>query len=132
MKRPFLVTLIGIVMIVVGVLQVLIGILFISQRNDASVLADANATTSELTSIAVGLMVIGAVSVLLAFALLGGSRLARGLIGLLEIGQIVGGVYILLKLDSTHQASAIGQIAGALIVLYFLFGTDKAKAYFAH
>jgi hypothetical protein len=130
-KRPVLVTVIGIVMIVVGLLQVGVGILFVSQRNDATVLADANATTSELTSIAVGLLVIGALSVLLAFALLNGSRIARALIGVLEIGQIVGGIYILVKLDSSNQASGIGQIVGGLIVLYFLFGTEKAKAYFA-
>jgi len=131
MKRPVLVTVIGIVMIVVGLLQVGVGILLVSQRNDATVLADANVTTSELTSIAVSLLVIGSLSVLLAFALLNGSRIARALIGLLELGQIAGGIYILVKLDSSHQSSGIGQIVGGLIVLYFLFGTEKAKAYFA-
>ena len=70
-------------------------------------------------------------AVLLAFALLNGSRFARGLIGLLELVQIAAGVYVLVKLDSNHQAAAIGQIVGALIVLYFLFGTDKAKSFFA-
>jgi hypothetical protein len=131
MKRPVLVSVIGIVMIIVGLLQVGVGILLVSQRNDATVLADANVTTSELTSIAVTLLVIGALSVVLAFALLNGSRIARALIGLLELGQIAGGIYILVKLDSSHQASGIGQIVGGLIVLYFLFGTEKAKAYFA-
>ena len=53
-------------------------------------------------------------------------------VGLLEVGQIVGGIYILVNLDNTHQANGIGQIAGGLIVLYFLFGTEKAKSYFAH
>ena len=77
MRRPFLVTIIGIVMILVGLLQVGAGILLLSQRNDTTVLADANATTNELTSIAVTLLVIGAISVLLSFALLNGSRLAR-------------------------------------------------------
>ena len=132
MKRPVLVTVIGIIMIVVGLLQFGAGILLVSQRNDATVLADANATTSELTSIAAALLVIGALSVLLAFGLLNGSRVARGLIGLLELAQIVGGIYILVNLDNTNQASGIGQIAGGLIVLYFLFGTEKAKSYFAH
>ena len=131
MKRPVLVNVIGVVMIVVGLLQVGTGILLVSQRNDANVLADANATTSELTSIAVTLLVIGALSVLLAFGLLNGSRFARALIGVLELGQIAGGIYILVKLDSSHQASGVGQIVGGLIVLYFLFGTEKAKAYFA-
>ena len=131
MRRPFLVTIIGIVMILVGLLQSGAGILLLSQRNDATVLADANATTNELTSIAITLLVIGAISVLLAFALLNGSRFARGLIGLLELAQIAAGVYVLVKLDNNHQAAAIGQIVGALIVLYFLFGTDKAKSFFA-
>ena len=131
MRRPFLVTIIGIVMILVGLLQSGAGILLLSQRNDATVLADANATTNELTSIAITLFAIGAISVLLAFALLNGSRFARGLIGLLELAQIAAGVYVLVTLDSNHQAAAIGQIVGALIVLYFLFGTDKAKSFFA-
>ena len=131
MKRPFLVTIIGIVMILVGLLQSGAGILLLSQRNDATVLADANATTNELTSIAVTLLVIGAISVLIAFALLNGSRLARGMIGVLELVQIAAGVYVLVTLDSNHQAAAFGQIAGALIVLYFLFGTEKAKSFFA-
>jgi hypothetical protein len=122
---------IGIVMIVIGALQVGVGLLLLTQRNDASVLADADVTTDELTSIAAGLLVVGALSVVLAFALLNGSRIARALIGLLELGQIAAGVYILVKLDSSHQASGIGQIAAGLIVLYFLFGTEKAKAYFA-
>ncbi len=131
MKRPVLVTVIGIVMIVVGLVQLGTGILLVSQRNDATVLADANVTTNELTSIAVSLLVIGSLSVLLAFALLNGSRIARALIGVLELGQIAGGIYILVKLDSSHQSSGIGQIVGGLVVLYFLFGTEKAKAYFA-
>ena len=124
MKRPLLVTIIGIVMILVGLLQVGFGILFLSQRNDATALADANVTTNEPTSIAISLIVIGAVSVVLAFALLNGSRFARVLIGLLEVGQIVGGVYLLFKLDSSHRASAIGQIVGAEMLILSMIGSS--------
>ena len=131
MKRPFLVTVISIVMIVVGAFQALIGITVLVERNDATFLADADITSSQATGFGITLLVIGVLSIVLAFALLRGSRIARALIGLVEVAQIASGVYALVKLDSTRQAGAIGTIIGGLIVLYFLFGTDKAKQFFA-
>jgi hypothetical protein len=131
MKRPFLVTVISIVMIVVGLFQTVIGITVLVERNDETFLADADVTSSQATGFGIALLVIGTLSVLLAFGLLRGSRLSRTLIGLVEVSQIASGIYALINLDSTRQASAIGMIVGALIVLYYLFGTDKAKAFFA-
>ncbi|HUV18901.1 MAG TPA: hypothetical protein VMW33_10515 [Ilumatobacteraceae bacterium] len=131
MKRPFLVTVISIVMIVIGLAQMGIGITVLVERNDDTFLTDADMTSSQATGFGIALLVIGTLSVLLAFGLLRGSRLSRALIGLVEVSQIVSGIYALVKLDSNRQASAIGMIVGALIVLYFLFGTDKAKAFFA-
>ena len=131
MRRPFLVTVISIVMIVIGLFQMGIGITVLVERNDDTFLTDADMTTSQATGFGIALLVIGTLSVLLAFGLLRGSRLSRALIGLVEVSQIVSGIYALVKLDSNRQASAIGMIVGALIVLYFLFGTDKAKAFFA-
>jgi hypothetical protein len=131
MKRPFLVTVISIVMIVFGVLQAIVGLTVLVERNDDTFLADADMTSSQATGFGIALLVIGTLSVFLAFGLLRGSRIARALIGLVEVSQIASGVYALVKLDSTRQASAIGTIIGAVIVLYFLFGTDKAKRFFA-
>jgi hypothetical protein len=131
MKRPFLVTVISMVMIVVGAFQALIGITVLVERNDATFLADADITSSQATGFGISLLVIGVLSIVLAFGLLSGSRIARALIGLVEVAQIASGVYALIKLDSTRQASAIGTIIGGIIVLYFLFGTDKAKHFFA-
>jgi hypothetical protein len=131
MKRPFLVTVISIVMIVFGLLQAIVGVTVLVERNDGTFLADADMTSSQASGFGLALLVIGTLSVLLAFGLLRGSRIARALIGLVEVSQIASGVYVLVKLDSTRQASAIGTIIGAVIVLYFLFGTDKAKRFFA-
>lgn len=131
MKRPFLVTVISVVMIVIGLFQAVIGITVLVERNDDTFLTDADITSSQATGFGIALLVIGTLSVLLALGLLRGSRLSRALIGLLEVSQISSGIYALVKLDSTRQTSAIGTIVGALIVLYFLFGTDRAKAFFA-
>ena len=131
MKRPFLVTIISIVMIVVGLFQAVIGITVLANRNDTTFLADADVTTSQATTLGTSLLIVGTLAVLLAFGLLRGSRIARAVIGLVEVAQIAAGIYALVEFDATRRASAVGSIIGALIVLYFLFGTDKAKHFFA-
>ena len=70
-------------------------------------------------------------TVIFAIGLLKGSRLSRDVLGLMELLQIGAGIYTIVSLDSSHRSSAIGNIVGAVVVLYFLFFTAKAKAFFA-
>ncbi len=76
MKRPFIVTIMSIVMIVFGVFQAIIGITVLVERNDATFLADADITSSQATGFGIALLVIGAFSVLFAIGLLRRSRIA--------------------------------------------------------
>jgi hypothetical protein len=131
LRRPLLVTIISLFMILAGAGQILFGVVVLVNRNKASFLADTGRTSSELTALGVGMAIIGAMSILLAFGLLRGSRFVRALVGLFEVLQIAGGIWTLARLDSDHRCAGIGQIVGGLIVLCFLFGTDKAKAFFA-
>ena len=48
---------------------------------------------------------------------------------LTQLSQVC--IYAIVALDSARKSSGIGSIVGAVIVLYFLFGTEKAKAFFA-
>jgi len=130
-RRPVLVTLISLLLILTGVLQVLFGVIFVANRNDPNFLQDAGVDSSELTNLGVFLVIGGVVSVLLAFSLLRGSRVARAFVALVMLCQIAGGFYTLTALDSGHRASGLGAIVGAVIVLSFLFGTQKARAFFA-
>jgi hypothetical protein len=118
-------------MILVGLFQGLIGFVTFLDRNDAEFLLDADMTSSQATTFALFLMVFGVVSVVLGGALLGGSKLARTLVGLFQVLQIAGSIWILIAGHNNQRASAVGSIIGGAIVLYFLFGTDKAKAFFA-
>ncbi len=131
MKRPVLVTVIGVLAVLGGVAQAAFGGLLFGLRNDETFLADANITSDKVTPIAIGAIVIGVLTVIFAIGLLKGSRLSRDLVGLMEVLQLGVGIYIVAALDSSHRATAIGNIVGAVIVLYFLFFTDKAKAFFA-
>jgi len=131
MKRPVLVTIIGVFAILTGIVQVGIGALLLGVRNDAKVLADNDVTTNQLTAYGAALIGIGVLTVLFAIGLLKGRRLSRDMIGLMELAAIGGGIYAIVALDSARKSSGIGSIVGAVIVLYFLFGTEKAKAFFA-
>jgi hypothetical protein len=131
MRRPVLVTVIGVLAVLGGIAQVVFGAVLLSLRHDATFLADANITTDQVMPMAIASMVIGVFTVLFAIGLLKGSRLSRNLVGLMELLQIGAGVYALAALDSGHRATAIGTIAGAVVVLYFLFGTQKSKEFFA-
>ena len=131
MKRPVMVTIIGVLMVLAGLGQLVLGAVLMANRNDATFLDDANSTSSTVTGIGIGLLLVGALSVLLSIGMFKGSRLSRDLIGVLEAGQVGVAVYTIVALDQSHRSGAVGSIVGALVVLYFLFGTDKAKTYFA-
>lgn len=130
-KRPVLVTVIGVFAVLGGIVQAAVGGLLFGLRNDAKFLADADITTDKVTPLAIALVAIGVLTVIFAIGLLKGSRLSRDVLGLMELLQIGAGIYTIVSLDSSHRSSAIGNIVGAVIVLYFLFFTDKAKAFFA-
>ncbi len=131
MKRPLLVTVISLLMILGGIGQFLLGCIAIASRRNTTFLKDANLTTSEATTFAIVLLSLGVISVFLGLGLMGGSRFVRGLVGIYEVLQLAGGIYTLVTIESSKRGYGLGQIAVALIVLYFLFGTDKAKAFFA-
>lgn len=126
-----LVTLISLLMILGGIGQFLLGCIALASRSNATFLKDANLTTAEATTFAVVLLALGATSVFLGLSLMGGSRVVRGLVGIYEVLQLAGGIYTFVTIESSKRGYGIGQIAVALVVLYFLFGTDKAKAFFA-
>ena len=132
MKRPLLVTLMGFLLILIGLGQTLLGAVVVGKRADAKFLTDTKLdSSSKALSVGIVLLAIGVLSVLFAIALLKGSRFARGWVGLMQLSSIGYGIYSIVSLKGTTRAASIGAIVGSVIVLYFLFGTQKAKAYFA-
>ena len=131
MKRPVFVTIVGILGIVSGIVQTVFGGGVIALRNDQKLLSEADITSGTAVAIGVACIVVGVLGVLFAIGLLRGSRVARGLLGISQLAQIGVSIYTLAALDASRRPGAIGGIVVALVVLYFLFGTDKAKAFFA-
>ena len=74
MKRPVLVTIIGVLAMLGGAGQVVFGGVLFGLRNDAKFLADAKMTTDKINYVAIALVAIGVLTVLFAIGLLKGNR----------------------------------------------------------
>ena len=131
MKRPIYVTITAVLSFLVGALQVGMGLFVVSKRHDAKFLADADASSSKLLVLGVALAVIGLITLLMAIGLMRGSRLARGIVGFGLFMQGVAGVYTLITLKGGNRVSAVSMIVGSLVALYMLFGSEKARNFFA-
>jgi hypothetical protein len=66
MKRPIVVTILSIVVFLAGLFQALIGGISLAGHNDEQFLADAQASTSEVTGLDTAPLLVGAVSLLVA------------------------------------------------------------------
>jgi hypothetical protein len=131
MKRPIIVTAMGVLLTLSSVLQVALGILVFVKRDDVDFLEEASVSADHAAVVGVVLIALGLVSLVLAVGLFAGNRIARDLVGLVQVGTIIAGLYGAFTLDEAHRPGAVGSIGGAMVVLYFLFATEKAKAYFA-
>ncbi|MEX0846831.1 MAG: hypothetical protein WD023_03550 [Ilumatobacteraceae bacterium] len=131
MKRPVLVTVIGILTVINGIAQAIFGIVLLSLRNDAEFLSDTDLTTSNVNSIAVACFIMSVLLVVFGTRLLKGSNISRMIVGVVQVASLGFGIYALIALDSSNIPSAVSSIVGSLVVLYFLFGTEKAKQFFA-
>ena len=58
-----------------------------------------------------------------ALGLWNGANWARILVGILEVTNVVAGLYLLFAWSGTYIWNGIWQIGIALLVLYFLFGS---------
>lgn len=130
--RPIYVTVMGWLATAVGFLQLAFGVLIVAKHNDVDFLSEVEGLTAQKALVAgISSIAMGALAVMLSQALLHGSRIARDLIGLVQVSQVGFGIYTIVALDAKYHAGAYGGIGGAVVVLYFLFGNDKARAFFA-
>jgi len=131
MKRPIYVTITALLTFVVGALQLGMGVFVVAKRHDAKFLADTSASSSTLFALGLGLIGVGVVMALVAIGLMRGSRLARGIFFVGLVFQLAGGVYSVVTLQHDTRVGAASTIVGALVSFYMLFGSEKARLFFA-
>ena len=132
-RRPGLVTLLLILVVLEGLVSIFVGLLFVLARDRATVngdLAAAGATGSSIALwLGILLIVIGVVYLLVARGLANGNGFSRLVVAAVTLVNIVGGIWLLVAHPGSARWSTVGSILLGVIVLAILY-SPKASAFF--
>lgn len=131
-KRPWNVTLVAVIALLVGILDVLAGVGALIFRNERRLQVEIGLTATNLAIYGAVILVVGAIVLLLSFGLFGGSRLSRGVIAFLAVLRIALSVVgIVLATTMNARWAFTLDILFSVIVLLLLFAGARTKAFFA-
>lgn len=129
-RPPFGVRFLSILLYVGAVLDILGGILLISQRSDDGLLEQIDATTADVTSAGVGLIVFGVIVFLVARALRSGANWVRLLVGIIAVVRLIGLVWATIGYHRVHWYDSVAPTIIYLLVAGYLFFDEDAKAFY--
>lgn len=128
--RPFGVTVLVFLVWLQALLQIAGGVILIFVRDDGDVLSQTSLSGDELLALAIGLIIVGLITALVASALGHGSNFARWLVAILTLLNLGGAIYQLTSVNADSEISAIASIVIALLVLYVLFAERGSREFF--
>jgi len=129
-RRPFLLSIVTIFMIISGVLSLVAGIALVALRNNEDLLRDSGEDSSTVVTIGVLTIIAGLISIWLATALRHGSRFARMLVFIFEAANIIGAIWALVALHDEYRLHSVVTIIVSLAVIGYLYASAGAKAFF--
>jgi hypothetical protein len=130
-QRPGVISFIGFIMLLQATFGLVGGIVLIALRSTSDVLDVTSATENELLWAGIVSIIVAAISGLIALGLLGGSRVARGIVAFVQILHVASAAWLMF----THHTGAflwqgLITVGIAVFVLWALFN-EKADEYFA-
>lgn len=126
-KIPLGISVITILMYIGAIIDIAAALFLFLETSEVASAADV--TESQITGIAIGLLVVGLVIGLLAMGLRKASNGVRLVIAAVLILRIAGAIYIMFAFPGARFEGLVAAMIGA-VILYFLYGTDDAKAFF--
>jgi hypothetical protein len=129
-RRPFLLSLVTILMIIGGALQIIAGVVLIIFNGNDDLQADSGESGGTLVTLGLIALVFGVIHIWFAGLLRRGSRFARAVVLVFEVLQIIGAVWALIALHSQYRVNAIITIAIAVFVIWYLYGNQRSRAFF--
>lgn len=126
-KRPGGVTLVAVLVWIGGALDIIGGTILLFQTSAAATV-EAFGGSSTLVASAIGSILIGAATIIIAVGLLRGYAAARIVMTILEVLSIVAGIFFAIA----YPANAIGEYFGAAIslIVIALLWSGRANAFF--
>ncbi len=135
-RRPGLVTLLVVLVVIGGIVSLLVGLVTILARNDANVSVtiegqgvDAGDTGSVALILGIGAIIVGLIYLLVARGLSSGSNVARIIVTVVSLLNIAGGIWVVISQTGNARSSAFGTIVFGALILVILY-TPKANAFF--
>jgi uncharacterized membrane protein len=124
------VTILIVLMWIQAILGMVSGVVFLLLRHNATRRHQMKWGTNTLTAVAIVVIVIAAITALLAYLLGRGSNAVRWLVGIVSALE-VGSVYALARFAGTTRTNAIITLVIGLAVLYILFAERGSKEFFS-
>ena len=129
-RRPGLVTLLLILVVIEGLFSIFVGLVLVFTRDSVTVTGDVQASSSSVALwLGILLVVIGVVYLLVARGLANGNNFSRLLVAAVTVVSIAGSVWVLFAHPGGARWSTLGSILLGVIVLAILY-SPKASAFF--
>jgi hypothetical protein len=130
LKRPGVISFVGYLLVLGAVFSGVAGIALIVFRDDASILAETGSTGDELLFAGIVMVIVAAIQVLVGLGILGGSRIARGLVAVVVVLNVMSAAWLMFAHHTGaflyHGLITVG--VGAF-VLWALFN-ERADEYY--
>ncbi len=128
-KRPVTITIIGVFAFIAGLLDMISGVILFFRLVNPEVVARFGGSGG-LIAAAIGSIIVGLITVILAGGLLRGSNTARLIITVLQVLSIIGSLFMAVAYMS--DPSVAGEWIGVVfsVILVILLWTPKASRFF--
>jgi hypothetical protein len=131
-KRPGVITFIGVIMLIQATLTIVGGIVVLALNTQKRILDETGLSSSDLVVSGIVSLVVGAIILLVTLALLGGSRVARVIVTVVQVIAVAAAAWSMF----THHTGAflfggLLQVAIAIFVLWALYN-EKADEFYSN
>ena len=130
-KRPGVVTFIGVVLYIKAVIALVVGIALLVERNSSALLEATGRDGDYLLGTAIGQFIVALLLFLVASAIMSGAKWARLVTAIAEGIAIAVAVYwMITHVGGGLQWNAILSVGVGIFVLWALYGNEESDAYF--
>ncbi len=129
-RRPGGVTLLIVLLWLQALIGIAGGVVLIVVRHAASVQHNTHRSASTLVAVGIVILALGVITALIASSLGRGSNLARWIVVIVSLLQLVGAILTLIRVQGDTRIGAIVDGVIALVILYVLFGERGSQEFF--
>lgn len=131
-NRPFGVGLISLLLILNGLVSIGVGIMLLLHKSEDTILQALNVGEGHVTALAISAIAIGAIVLVLALALRGGSNFARFFLVFVWLAQIGLLIWAMIETHSVHWSHGLwSAVITGFAALYLLLDKDS-RQFFRH